>query len=359
MDTLLECDDWSEDDMSVPRSFGVIPTTIWQRDRRKVEACIRSRSPDAQEDRIALETGQAIQLLTYLWSSPTATSIGLYYLSFGQLTEEACLSRDAALEALEHLEAAGLAYYDRETSTAYVPGMAIEGLCRTTGKLRDKKKLAMVDSLASEMFRLESPWVYMWVQAHKDALQLGFWDDFFAQHMPPEGASSKHLRCCFEAASEQLRSTHSPSPSPSPSPSLRIPEGARAPARPEEAEAASRDKPSAPQAADQEAGGKVLEMDPVVHEVECKGGKPFRLRKSQIEKWREAYPALDVDTAIRDAVEWHRCAPASRKKTPRGMPAFFNNWLRRTRDSPGSGKSPPSSKAAWGTVTRPPSKRNF
>lgn len=57
-------------------------------------------------------------------------------------------------------------------------------------------------------------------------------------------------------------------------------------------------------------------------------GREWSLVPSQLSKWRQAYPALDILAECRKALAWCEANPA-RRKTPKGMCAFLVNWLNR------------------------------
>ena len=71
-----------------------------------------------------------------------------------------------------------------------------------------------------------------------------------------------------------------------------------------------------------------------------KGGKAAReweLPQSELELYREAYPDLEVDRQIENAVRWceHN---GSRRKTPGGMLSFLTRWLSSEQNRPRPGK---------------------
>jgi len=106
--------------------------------------------------------------------------------------------------------------------------------------------------------------------------------------------------------------------------------------------------------------------DPVVHWYPVKGVKGDRppaagpgippppglywpLRKSRVEQYREAFPAVDVDQELRNLLMWCR-DNQSRRKTYGGMPAFLTRNLTRKQDRPGWRRSaaapiPPAAEA--------------
>lgn len=61
----------------------------------------------------------------------------------------------------------------------------------------------------------------------------------------------------------------------------------------------------------------------------------FDVPISDIEVWREAYPAVDVDGELRRMIAWLNSNPL-KKKTRRGIKRFINTWLSREQDKGGS-----------------------
>jgi hypothetical protein len=59
-------------------------------------------------------------------------------------------------------------------------------------------------------------------------------------------------------------------------------------------------------------------------------GKPWYLPEGKLSEYQETYPCLDVAAELRKARQWCIDNPA-RRKTARGMPAFLNRWLARTK----------------------------
>ena len=54
--------------------------------------------------------------------------------------------------------------------------------------------------------------------------------------------------------------------------------------------------------------------------------------------WREAYPAVDVESELKKMTAWCDSNPTKRK-TRRGVEAFINNWLSRAQDRGGANRS--------------------
>ena len=83
------------------------------------------------------------------------------------------------------------------------------------------------------------------------------------------------------------------------------------------------------QSAKQEEGSEP--NDEVVRHFAIRGGSTWPLTQSRLDRYREAFPELDVDHEIWMAALWCNDNP-NRRKTAKGMPAFLTNWLKRARD---------------------------
>lgn len=62
------------------------------------------------------------------------------------------------------------------------------------------------------------------------------------------------------------------------------------------------------------------------------GDKQFELRQSQTDKWANLYPAVNLQQEVNKMIGWLDANPTKRK-TPRGITRFMNNWLSRAQDS--------------------------
>ena len=56
---------------------------------------------------------------------------------------------------------------------------------------------------------------------------------------------------------------------------------------------------------------------------------------SDIERWKDTYPAVDVEGELKRMIAWLESNP-TKKKTRRGITRFINSWLSRTQDRGGS-----------------------
>ncbi len=75
------------------------------------------------------------------------------------------------------------------------------------------------------------------------------------------------------------------------------------------------------------------------------------LSAEQVERWRVAFPGLDVIGEARKAEAWLQANPG-RWKTPRGIARFLLSWLERANDRGGFGRhgaiAPPAARTGGG-----------
>lgn len=70
----------------------------------------------------------------------------------------------------------------------------------------------------------------------------------------------------------------------------------------------------------------------------------FSVSKEDVAKWRELYPAVDVEQQLRNMVGWLDSHP-DRRKTRRGINAFITSWLSKEQDrAPARPKNGPTYK---------------
>jgi hypothetical protein len=60
-------------------------------------------------------------------------------------------------------------------------------------------------------------------------------------------------------------------------------------------------------------------------------GTEYCVLTSQVDEWRTAYPAVDVDQELREMRQW-AIANKSNRKTPSGILRFITSWLGRAQD---------------------------
>ncbi len=71
-----------------------------------------------------------------------------------------------------------------------------------------------------------------------------------------------------------------------------------------------------------------------------KDAKPWPLLPSQVREWQSLFPGVDVMAECRKALAWCNANP-DKRKTFKGMPAFFVKWLTKTQnESGGKGRRP-------------------
>ena len=59
----------------------------------------------------------------------------------------------------------------------------------------------------------------------------------------------------------------------------------------------------------------------------------YRVTTRELDEWRRAYPAVDVEQELREMRVWCMANPTKRK-TRRGAPAFAVKWLAKAQDTP-------------------------
>jgi hypothetical protein len=69
------------------------------------------------------------------------------------------------------------------------------------------------------------------------------------------------------------------------------------------------------------------------------GPKEFPVFQTDIDKWAEPFPGIDVKQELRRATTWLEANPSNRK-TFRGMPRFLVEWLGRAQDRAKGATSP-------------------
>lgn len=61
----------------------------------------------------------------------------------------------------------------------------------------------------------------------------------------------------------------------------------------------------------------------------------YRVAETDVSKWAELYPAVNVEQELRGMIGWLDANPKKRK-TRKGIKRFINSWLSRAQDSGGS-----------------------
>lgn len=71
---------------------------------------------------------------------------------------------------------------------------------------------------------------------------------------------------------------------------------------------------------------------PPVFRLMLLDGSDYKVYQEEIDRYRELYPAIDVEREYRKMIGWIESHPKNRK-TPRGIQKFVNGWLNRAQDS--------------------------
>lgn len=82
--------------------------------------------------------------------------------------------------------------------------------------------------------------------------------------------------------------------------------------------------------------------EPPVIKLILKDKSFYPITQSQINKWIELYPAVDVDQELLKMVGWCE-ANTHKRKTAKGIPRFINGWLSRQQDQQKQQKNKASS----------------
>lgn len=75
--------------------------------------------------------------------------------------------------------------------------------------------------------------------------------------------------------------------------------------------------------------------EPPVFLLTLNDGSSYGVTQSEVDRYSELYPAVDVAQEIRGMIGWLDANPAKRK-TRAGIRRFMNNWLSRTQDQGGT-----------------------
>lgn len=78
--------------------------------------------------------------------------------------------------------------------------------------------------------------------------------------------------------------------------------------------------------------------DPTFISIILNNGSYYDVPMSKVERWKELYPAVDVEQELRKMAGWSE-ENQKKRKTRTGVGAFINNWLAREQDKGGKGTS--------------------
>lgn len=78
---------------------------------------------------------------------------------------------------------------------------------------------------------------------------------------------------------------------------------------------------------------------PPVFQIPLNDGSLFPVYQEEIDRFKELYPAVDIQQELRKMCGWCENNP-KRRKTKRGVKSFINSWLSRAQDRSGNGYKP-------------------
>lgn len=87
---------------------------------------------------------------------------------------------------------------------------------------------------------------------------------------------------------------------------------------------------------EQESENKTEDVSPVVFTLPLNKGE-YGVTEAQVQKYKELYPAVDVEQELRNMIGWLDSNPAKRK-TAAGIKSFITRWLNKRQDSGGTSK---------------------
>lgn len=85
------------------------------------------------------------------------------------------------------------------------------------------------------------------------------------------------------------------------------------------------------------------------YKFNCTKNDVFHVYSEDIEIWKEAFPAVDIDLSLKQMNTWLISNP-TKIKTKRGMPKFINGWLGREQNKGGNRASKSGQKPDWAVM---------
>lgn len=80
---------------------------------------------------------------------------------------------------------------------------------------------------------------------------------------------------------------------------------------------------------------EAAQPEPAFISIILNDGSYYDVPVSKVEKWKQTYPAVDVEQELREMSDWAESNPV-RRKTRKGILAFIRNWLSKEQDKGGS-----------------------
>ena len=90
-----------------------------------------------------------------------------------------------------------------------------------------------------------------------------------------------------------------------------------------------------------EDGAEPEEASAAAPAIPLQDGSEYQVKRKELDEWKKAFPAVDVEQELREMRAWCLANPTLRK-TPRGVKRFINTWLSKEQDKghPGQAAKP-------------------
>jgi len=102
------------------------------------------------------------------------------------------------------------------------------------------------------------------------------------------------------------------------------------------------------QSKDQEPNGSSTDAEKSAPEaaytIPLTGGRSHSVTQSDLDRYRELYPSIDVEQSIRNIIGWLEANPKRKSGSVRGAKSRITTWLSRDQDKAGRGPKPNGSK---------------
>ena len=108
--------------------------------------------------------------------------------------------------------------------------------------------------------------------------------------------------------------------------------------------AGAKQKKSKPSSAPTKPAASASEA-PLVIEMLLNDGSAFSIYPSDVKRWEELYPAVDIIAQLRKMAGWCDANP-KRRKTKNGIKRFINSWLAGEQDKGGANYLPGTQRSA-------------
>lgn len=236
---------------------------------------------------------EAVIVAMYLMTSPSSNMLGLFSQPILYIAHETGLGLEGATKGLQRCIEGGFCSYDWPSESVWVHEMAAYQIAPEL-KATDLR----VKGIAKDYANLpESPFLGPFFDRYASAFHL---------------TERREFRRALEAPCKPLRSQEQEQE------------------QEQERESSSEPRSESPPLA------LVKPTPPPVILIPLVGGDEHPVMQTDIDEWREAYPAVDVLQQLRQLRQWCLANPA-RRKTPRGARSFIVRWLGRVQDRGGSG----------------------